>query len=598
MVVKIGYIEGLFMKVRLLILSILFANMNASEAPPALEPESAPLAKEIGSRPLLIFFDPLAIEDNPTNTISRDCGKSMKYKSAPILVSRNIWNILLSTPEPLSSFNESEWHVYTSHDESLLLFIPKIEPFESYMKKLTEFNLIHRGKKISDGELLLGMIINRLKKIDNPLALPHHKPKIFSDNLKEYFRSIMVTHAEIKHYGEEYLNSWDIFLFGHGLSSQTGLGLIAGMSIPSFESLLDFLNKNILTRTLYYMTCHAGGKNLKTPYEYKAGSVKEEQQEKDLNFIIIAGTTFDLEMGFTKSLNEDFGFGSYFKDLNDYFAGNKNKSLAAIIQQIKIGPMRFSFENTNNVLQVPTIRFPHTAWFKVTDIDKRITMLNNSAIMRAVNTGKNQITIPTQTNLVVLDARYVPISLIIDGPKMPLFIPHDVHQAPYFFKAITAPNINLIGGDTDIKTMLALLKLKIPSAGPLYIETLTVKLPYQQTLHGSLQWGNQPLTFNQVIIDPNNSIHLIYNKQTFTYNVKDNLWAPCPSYSLYFLERKEFIRAQSTLPKSMQTDSPKPVIPEPGKSRKQNDLSSAIIWVKEKKEKTGKTGWSPAKTKS
>lgn len=552
------------MKKHLLIISIFTATICESELPQVRESKSIPLEAQIGSRPLMIFFDPFVIEHNPTDTISSDFSKSMKYQTAPILVNRSIWNILLSAPESLSSFNESQWHVYASHDESLLLFIPKIEPFESYMKELGEFNAIQGKNKISDGELLLGMKINQLTKINRPLALSHYnKTRYSSDNLKEYLKAIMVTHTDIKNHGEEYLNNWDIFLFGHGLSSQKDIGLIAGMRVASFESLLDFLNQNIHTHTLYYMTCHAGGKNLKTPYEYKAGAVKKEQREKDLNFIIIAGTTFDLEMGFANNLNEDFEFGSYFKDLNNYFAGNRKKSLAAIIQQIKIGPMRFSFESTNDVLQVPTIRFPHTAWFKVTDIDKRITLLNNSAIMRAVNRGKNEITIPTQTNLIVLDTRYIPLSLMISGTKMPLFIPHDIHQTPYFFKAITAPNINLIGGNTDIKTMLALLKLKIPSAGHFYIETLTAKLPYQRTQHGSLEWGDQPLTFKQVIIDPNNSIHLMYNKQAFTYTVKDNLWAPTSSASLNFLAKKEIIRAQSTLPESMKSDTPKSIIKLP-----------------------------------
>lgn len=541
------------------------------------QPVNTSLETQIGNRSLIIAFDPHLIETpNTIVTFSRLLSKMIRDKSGPLLISHNLWDIIVSSPEFLktTSFNRAEWQVYTTQDNAMLLFIPLIDPFISYLALLKDTKNTSNQTNISTGEFLLGFKINHLQPINNPLSLLKYvKPQRTIDSLKKYLEEVLVTYADVKHIGTTYLNRWDIVLMGHGFSAYKEKGLISGMHVSSFEMFLDFLNQKIQTRTLFYISCYSGGKNLKKPYRFSVEH--QEERDKDFNFIIISGSMFDLELKVDKNFSANIGFNTYFKKLNDYFKGIRTTSLANIIKEIRIGTLDLSLHKKISALHMPTIRFPHTGWFKITDIDARVFTLDNSVIMRAINQSKNKIIVPGTTELVLLDTRYIPIPVIIEGTSMPLLTPQDVHQTAYFFKEIIARSINLIGSGTDFQTMLSTLKIKMSTAGNFYIEKLVTKLEYQYTQNGALGWGSQPLTFSNVIINPNNFIELTYNGKPYTYIAEKNLWQRgsyqstfiasskkenVPEIPMPFLQAKETIRQESTLPASMKSDNPTPIV--------------------------------------
>ena len=90
---------------------------------------------------------------------------------------------------------------------------------------------------------------------------------------------------------------------------------------------------------------------------------------------------------------------------------------------------------------VPTIRFPNTEWFRVADIEK-VFRLDNSAIMRAINQGKDTIVIPKNTEIIIVISPYIPIQIKIEGDRMPLLVPQEART--YYLKGIYAPDVYLI----------------------------------------------------------------------------------------------------------------------------------------------------------
>ncbi len=85
----------------------------------------------------------------------------------------------------------------------------------------------------------------------------------------------------------DFLNFWDILLFGHGSAGKT----IAGMATASFTSVLDFLNFGIHTRSLFYISCYSGGSNLGEAYRYTTHI--GEKEHKNFNFMIIVLNAFE-----------------------------------------------------------------------------------------------------------------------------------------------------------------------------------------------------------------------------------------------------------------------------------------------------------------
>lgn len=517
---------------------------------------AAPLkttSNTLGSRPLIIIWDPHNLEQNKKDTLNTLTKNTLPHKTAPILISGSIWNFLLDNKEKLlKRFNPAEWRVYSIRQNEAILFIPKKDPYKSYISQLSSFT-IDKHSMISDGELFFGMKFRHLKEIIDPLGM---SKQLRSTNLKTYLNEMLITHADIKHINDIALNQWDIFLIGHGISNPS---FIAGMSHAAFTSYLAFLNDAINTRTLFYISCFSGGKHLKTPYEFLQ---KGEKRQKDFNFTIIAGTIFDRQINIALSV-EDTNFTNYFKQLNEYFAGKKNLTLSSIVTNFDLYVFQLSFTK-HNVVQVPTIRFPHTGWFKITDVDQKVYLIDNNHIMRAVNAQKNVLTVPKHTNIILANTYYIPIPVVIEGNQMPVIIPHDIRNVPYFFKEIKAPGINLVGGNFDFKGTMAFMKHKFPDIGLLFIESLTMKVAHQNMKKGSLGWGNKPLTFKNVVIDMSNqTVLLMYNGQRYLY--AGDIWKPSApgNHIADFMQTKKKILEISDLPDAMKSDTPTPLLSLP-----------------------------------
>jgi hypothetical protein len=529
------------------------------------------------NRPLIIIFDSKNSDTHGHSVCSKgamklDMRAALTQQAAPIIASRWLLDYINSCQQENSDLL-AQWDIYTSdpsivhpdkstHDP-ILVCTPKQQGFSS------------------------GFNMEKLIKVDPSAATPL-KSSNPSDDLRAYLNAILITNANKNADQQSIL--WDIYITGHGSPTST----IAGMSIASFKSFLDFLNFGITTRSLTYNSCYSGGANLKSPYTYTT----DIPQDTDFNFMIINANTISSRT-YTPS---SYDFKKYFNGINDYYNGNKDISLPEII--INVVDWKDTFRFTN-ILMVPTVRYPHTGWFTVDQIDKRLFRLNDRVIK-----GKKEINIPADAQVVLLQTTYIPIPIIISSREIPLLTPQD-SSTHYFFKEIIAPSASLLNptswldflktdfvkfvqasmGIGSVKTsedfLTMYLKLKVTKFSHFFfIEKLTTQLKNQRTKTGSLGWADGPLVFENVILRSAPlpaipQIGLVHNDTPAYFVTQDGSWTLGASSAMpNFQKMKESILSKSTLAASLKNEAP---MQEPlyyGYLKRQSNPTELEAWKK------------------
>lgn len=557
------------------------------------------IAQQLGARQLIIIFDPNtkykeACQEAPAVYALK---RALITAKSPIMTNRSAWENMRGC-EGMDVVIAERWHVYASQDQSMVLCIPNDGEYQRHLEKCNDFSAGGTIKNISDGQLLLGIKLD-LKSDKEITQSSSLSIKNTLNDLAVYLREMLITHDDLKGWGDTYCNHWDIYLVGHGGKNQ-----IAGMKKEYFPRLLDFLNQQINTRTLFYVSCQAGA-HLNAPYEYR---VMDEQRAKDLNFTLISGTTLSLRVGTgflikkasykSKSGSEiDIGstgsekFNDYFSGLNNYFENrdketikNKKITLAEIVQNIT--PWDVSFDTKERSIFLPTVRFPHTGWFKVTEIENKLFYLSDGIIMRAINQGKNEIRIPKETEIILIDAHYVPIPVILEGNKMPLFMPREISFKHYFFTKIEAKEITI----DQFKEMLLNVRYKLSKKQkaeetdhkyhffkeePIYeydfeidiaIESLIIQNIREKFATGMAdmqEWPRGTLEFRTVLVNLKSDLKLVYGNKVGTWQMgNDRTWSISPMnlYASRFKDIKYYANYESTLPKSVTRAVPEPVL--------------------------------------
>jgi hypothetical protein len=536
-----------------------------------------PMLAQQGSnhRSLIIIFDSKNSDTHGgaicnKGALKLDLRIALVQQAAPIIASRWLLDYINSCQEQKDELL-AQWDVFTS-DPSI------VHPDKSTHDPILVFIPKQEGSSA-------GFNMEKLSKIDpfSTLPLTSSNP---SDDLRTYLNSVLITNKK----DDQQPMMWDIYITGHGSQAST----IAGMSITSFRLLLGFLNLGINTRSLMYNTCFSGGVNLKSPYTYTT----DISQDTDFNFMIINANTISSPTYASSS----YDFKKYFKGMDEYYAGKKDVSLPEIIRGV--ADWKDTFRHTK-MLMVPTIRYPHTGWFTVDQIDNRLFRLNDSVIK-----GKKEINIPAEVEVILLQTNYIPIPIIISSREVPLFTPQD-STTHYFFKEIIAPNASLLNptswfdylktdfvkyvqasmGLGSVKTSADFLtmysKLKEAKFDHFFfIEKLTTQLKNQRTKTGALGWADGPLVFENVIIRSAlvptiPQIALIHNDQPAYFVTQDGYWALGVSSAMpNFQTMKESILSKSPLAASLKNEPP---IQEPlyyGYIKRQNNPTELEAWKK------------------
>jgi hypothetical protein len=523
----------------------------------------------LGKRSLIILFSPTDSASHNTAADQPDalevalCFNLLK-PCAPIIIHTSTWLrlICLRNRGTLAdkfaralNFNLSDWDIRSSRDKTMMLFIPKDVVINAEQPSITYKTYTYsdaisitgqkdtRLKALNDGELCLGIKINHLPKVDNPFQFPTASmdPCALnmdgSSELAHYLLEMLVTSFDLRQLNieETALNYWDILLMGHGNSQ-----IVSGMRHSSFSDLLTFLDTDINTRSFFFISCQSGA-HLEKPYQFKR---KKQTQEKDFNFLILASSVFDLTVS---SAMAPASTERYFNHINEYFKAiqqseKKAKQSAARKEQKLLDAFDSFFiiklnqtSTEPSILQYPAIRFPHTGWFVIPDVEPYGTFIvNDSRIMRTINKGKKSITIDPRFTTVVIESQYIPIPLIFKGAQMPLLVPRKIKE-PIFFKEIRAASCTLATFDQSLKKLTTLGNRsdnKNLIVSNFYIEKLTLK-DYQRAL---------------ICVEPGESFKTSKSNE------------PTSKFVQNFKNEKEKRRTESKLPESMKSENPQPVI--------------------------------------
>ncbi|MCX5922531.1 MAG: ankyrin repeat domain-containing protein [Candidatus Dependentiae bacterium] len=312
----------------------------------------------------------------------------------------------------LDSFKENGWSVYKNKSEDFYLFIPK-----SY---LTDKQLQEDPKKS-------GFNIKDLIKISDPMDFKNIK--IGSDrtapiNLDNLFALFIQSK-------DESAGMWNIYLEGHGIYSRkleavidsgelptqfSSLKIadyddasIAGLKLPAFRKMIQFLVHNINTNFLYYLTCHGGGYNALLPF---ASTLVTEKGNilglgiEEPDFVIVNGSigedsvitsvskkNIDLCVACSKDRDcldkNSYSLAGLFNALNtfSYTIGVKptifkDEELIHILTPITI---RGSFLRVReDVSNLPQVMFPKSKIFRAVNLKGVYTITNALAASRAL----------------------------------------------------------------------------------------------------------------------------------------------------------------------------------------------------------------------
>ena len=521
-------------------------------------PGEASITDELGIRPLIILFDPNN-EDGykrgkETGAMRTTLRTSLGSYYIPIITSRWLLDFAMEDSETKKKLQY--WDIYLANNpaaQSMVVFIPKkgiLDPTEEagtkvplipYAEKLNTYS-VSETKALSDGELLLGIKINKLQKVDlSSISADNETP---SDDLKKFLQDILITHADTKKLSansdNDFLNLWDILLFGHGLAGKT----IAGMTTASFTSVLDFLNFGIHTRSLFYISCYSGGTNLEKAYRYTTHM--DEKEHKNFNFMIIVLNAFET-VTFTGLPSK--GMIDYFQMLNAYITNQNPPSLLQVVKNISGDEsVKSSFSKEKKELQLPVVRFPHTQWFNIVEASKipiiksdiRKLRITDDLIQQVMNNSdEKKIVIPQGVYSIEFESRYIPIPIVFKSRKDSPFVSTEKGK-DYFIEEIDARECELIGGGRSIFTVMQ-------NFGPFYIKKLITKGDPNPDIQSSEITAN---TFDNVRIGESR-VDVDFKGNHFEYANKR--WGSATANRFYLPEKIEAIRNASALPESMKS---------------------------------------------
>lgn len=217
-------------------------------------------------RDILIFLDNDSEAPGEQCAVTAQFACALYQKVCPIIVSKSLWhNFLARRKKPghnpdedcfCGPFLVKEWNFYDINT-SLMLVIPQ----EYQVRVNKELSQVVGVNGFTQAEQALGLKINKLKHITNPVGLPK-VPLNSTHNIKKALDTVFIKNKEIINE-----RSWNIFIMGHGLNNVEGNDVIADISIPEFRQCLSFFNTEITTNSLCYKTCYGGGSHLVDAYK-------------------------------------------------------------------------------------------------------------------------------------------------------------------------------------------------------------------------------------------------------------------------------------------------------------------------------------------
>jgi len=280
------------------------------------------------------------------------------------------------------------------------------------------------------------------------LLIPQEKKDLLQKGLKldlsnQKFKDVITDFKNIFKPKNEQIDpiEWVIYLNGHGSKDKT----ISGFSLEEFKQFLNFLNNDIKTDFLLYLTCYGGGCNRVFAYKDSVN-----------NFPIVALGASD-----SITLSDSIKFDIFF----DKF------SLNGLYNRLRKAGFFTTDANGEKALEaanIPQILYPQSNKF-VLLLDETHEILDLSD--EALGGKKNTIEIFGATKVIALGDMHTCLNLIKrSGYEFPRVIVNSLSQKKYYFESITLEN-----NGSGLEAFLSkLYDDKLSGEYTLFIKELTV----------------------------------------------------------------------------------------------------------------------------
>jgi hypothetical protein len=254
--------------------------------------------------------------------------------------------------------------------------------------------------------------------------------------------------------------SWNIYLMGHGSE-----GSIAHFSLDQFRKLLIFFNRDIQTNLLYYLTCYGGGSHLEEPFVENLRITDPLFKKMTPQYIIVSGATTD-----SSALRNTILKTTIFADYHDQALKTEIiEDFAPYINQgiVNFNPSNFIgffnglknfFKNEtdqknqiNSILSnlyekeyssIPSIRFPHSPFYRATEVDKDVEIL--TYVKEAAHELENNPIVLENKKCFLVYPPIVRVPVKIKGPEPTLILSMQTGPSLTYFEEIDTKNsINL-----------------------------------------------------------------------------------------------------------------------------------------------------------
>lgn len=344
--------------------------------------------------------------DDPVGPINSDLREGLEQKSPKIVVDKDIVDLLLK-PVPLDRLNEIAATLeqnYSNIGKSREFIDREVRAFKSsyqvepssYFKDYDVFvhttgsYVVFRLKGDKPAEESSNPSFKQVKSLEELAAHLSKQDTPFSLNvLLDAFPDV---HPE----------GMTLFIAGHGIDSHADY--VAGMPTEGFKQFIEALDQREHPDCVLVSTCFGGGK--KHIKLFSGANELEKVASKTTYVVSGVGST----VGFKSRY---FNFDKFFKEMDAVFAKEgvvKKNDLVSPLDEIGMG---------GHPVNTPMVRFPNVGKFQQIQ-DGTTFNVNANLISKKTISRNRSIDIPTGLTGIVIDAKKVPLRLVLDVQDQPI----------------------------------------------------------------------------------------------------------------------------------------------------------------------------------
>lgn len=415
--------------------------------------------REYDPRGLLIFLDD---SEASLGAISGDLLKALAQKAGPIITTasllKNIFseypNVAVGEPKNLEGrfrrlsleknsefemekkkivlralqFDEKQW-TFKKVNESICLIIP-----HSYLNELglsvDEVRSVD-DTIISPIEYALGLKVNHIKTV----SLDGVRSSAIGGNINDDFlrslSKIFCFRTDFNQPNDRIM--WSFYLVGHGKMSDS----IAGLSLRTFQEVLNFFETKIYCRFFAYDSCYAAGVNTERIYQDNRTNITKTFSFPIVTYALTDVTT-STRLPCVEEKNGELVLDCETVDFKAFFRAITNRGEIDYREAVK--SIYFEINPSNE----PQLKLPGTEWFSVMAVNDNVISIG--AIQAKTRDAEHALDVTKffkrDPKSILLYAQDIPFELVINSKRLEAVVSMIPGDANHKIRKISSSNMS------------------------------------------------------------------------------------------------------------------------------------------------------------